>query len=337
MFYEMCEHPMRMFRDKKMFASFYFSGTKQVLASKLWKKNIALEKAKKRGNVQGFQFCNNAESNERIKAGIHGQDPFFLCRYGATEITTCGVKEIISIGARRLFGTDALHKGKMNSGIFPENEEIMHNFCTIYEHSLGLADMNCFWGGVILEDYVLSKYLQKSCVQVAMRSLEPFQYESPWTAALEGKRVLVVHPFSELIEEQYKKRGSLFENKKILPEFDLVTVKAVQSSGEASPSEWKDWFEALNYLYEQCMETDFDVALLSCGGYAVALGAKLKEAGKKVIVLGGMLQLIFGIKGERWERSRPDIVALYNDSWIRPGDKYALKGSNNMVDGKAYW
>lgn len=46
------------------------------------------------------------------------------------------------------------------------------------------------------------------------------------------EKVVVVHPFAELIEKQYKeKKLMLFENKDVLPEFDLRTVKAVQSLG----------------------------------------------------------------------------------------------------------
>ena len=135
-----------------------------------------------------------------------------------------------------------------------------------------------------------------------MRALEPFPYDEPWTMALRGKKVLVVHPFAELIESQYRNRHAIFPEKKILPDCELMTVKAVQSSGKTYPEGVNDWFEALDILYNRCMKKDFEVALVSCGSYAVPLAARLKHAGgKKVIVPGGMMQLMFGIKGARWE------------------------------------
>ena len=50
---------------------------------------------------------------------------------------------------------------------------------------------------------------------------------------LENKKVLIIHPFIDTILSQYNFREKIFENKDILPKFDIETVKAVQSlSGE---------------------------------------------------------------------------------------------------------
>ena len=199
------------------------------------------------------------------------------------------------------------------------------------------ADLNAYWGSVLMEEYLIDKTMRKDCVQYAMRALEPFQYGEPWTEALRGQNVLVVHPFAELIEKQYLRRGEIFPEKEILPDFNLTVVKAVQSSGETVPQEYQNWSEALDALYARCMEREFDVALLSCGSYAVPLASRLKDSGKKAVVLGGMMQLMFGIKGSRWEASRPDIVAMYNDAWVRAGESDRVKNADKMVDGAAYW
>ena len=49
------------------------------------------------------------------------------------------------------------------------------------------------------------------------------------------------------------------------------------------------------------MKIDFDVAIIGCGAYGFPLAAKLKQAGKQAIHLAGATQLLFGIKGKRWE------------------------------------
>ena len=51
-----------------------------------------------------------------------------------------------------------------------------------------------------------------------LRALEP-TYPHPWSAALAGKRVLVVHPFKTTIERQYARRAELFPGTDILPQF----------------------------------------------------------------------------------------------------------------------
>ena len=45
---------------------------------------------------------------------------------------------------------------------------------------------------------------------------------------------------------------------------------------------------------------DYDVCLIGCGAYGFPLAAHVKHKGKQAIHLGGTLQLLFGIKGNRW-------------------------------------
>lgn len=74
--------------------------------------------------------------------------------------------------------------------------------------------------------------LLKDVTFVQREVQNPFFAKHPWSKALEGKKVLVVHPFADLIEHQYyNKREKLFTNPEILPKFDLKTITAVQSIG----------------------------------------------------------------------------------------------------------
>ena len=80
--------------------------------------------------------------------------------------------------------------------------------------------------------------------------LYPKSGVKPWTAALKGKKVLVVHPFSESIKKQYENnRLHIFERQfeadDMLPEFELHTIKAVQTLAGEGDNRFKTWFEAL--------------------------------------------------------------------------------------------
>jgi hypothetical protein len=83
---------------------------------------------------------------------------------------------------------------------------------------------------------------------------------------------------------------------------------------------------------------DFDIALIGCGAYGMPLAAFIKkELNKQAIHMGGCLQLLFGIKGKRWETDsfKWDKI-LYNDAWVRPTDD--LKPSNyKKVEDGCYW
>lgn len=65
---------------------------------------------------------------------------------------------------------------------------------------------------------------------------------------LEGKKVLVVHPFAEDIQSKYNNhRTDIWKDPDVLPEFKLITYKSVQSMlGLKTP--YKSWFDALNKM-----------------------------------------------------------------------------------------
>lgn len=327
----------RMLRYPKIMADFYVTNFIKFSLDKITKRNIWLDHAKKTGASVARPFIPNEEFNEVIKKKLDSNEPFFCCRYGNSELTACFYALLRKRGILDNINSKLLKTAKSGPGVFPEKEDVYLKFADTYVEALGNADMNAYWGNVLMEEFMIRSYIKKDCTQYAMRALEPFQYDNPWTNSILGRSVLVIHPFAELIESQYKKRDTLFPGKRILPDCDLKTVKAIQSSGETVPQEFQNWNDALDALYEQCMKQDFQVALLGCGSYAVPLASRLKNSGKQVIILGGMMQLMFGIKGQRWETSSPDIVTLYNDSWVRAGEADRVKDADKMVDGAAYW
>lgn len=337
MYLSVVKNPFRMMKNPEMFFHFYCVNLIKIAVAKCLSCNICLEHAQKRKYALRRPFLHNEEFNEQLKKKILSNKPFFCCRYGNSELTACFYAQLRENGLTSAISEKHLKTAKSGPGVFPEKEDMYLEFSKVYYNALESADFNAYWGSVLMEEYLLSKILSDNCAQMAMRALEPFQYDVPWTVALTGKKVLVVHPFANLIAEQYKRRNEIFPEGKILPDFQLVTVAAVQSSGETVPEEYSNWIEALEALYEKCCTMDFDVALIACGSYAVPLAAKLKECGKQSIVLGGMMQLMFGIKGARWEKSRPDIVALYNDAWVRADESLRVKDADKMVDGPAYW
>ena len=63
------------------------------------------------------------------------------------------------------------------------------------------------------------------------------------------------------------------------------------------------------------------------------LGAFCKDMGKKAIHIGGATQILFGIKGKRW-----DSCGYYNEHWVRPSADETPKGVERFEHGTfAYW
>ena len=56
---------------------------------------------------------------------------------------------------------------------------------------------------------------------------------------------------------------------------------------------------------------------------------------RPAVQLGGALQLLFGIRGRRWEAS-PRFQQLMNSRWVRPSLAETPAGAD-QVDGRCYW
>jgi len=224
----------------------------------------------------------------------------------------------------------------INSGFFPgppPSVQDIEKFCRVYLKYIPLMDMCGRY-----EYYEKLIPFNKECRFVQLETLYPFFVKQPWIKALEGKNVLVVHPFKDSILSQYNNRKVLFTDSSFLPDFKSLTViKAVQTlAGEISP--FINWFYALDYMKSQINQVEFDIALIGCGAYGLPLAGYCKEIGKKAIHLGGGLQLLFGIKGKRWEEqyNNPCYRDMFNSNWVYPLASERIKNAHD-VEGACYW
>lgn len=220
-----------------------------------------------------------------------------------------------------------------NAGFFPPTEDMLSRFCEMMLEDAKEVDLLESW---LAGETHLVSYLTR-CAPVTAEIMGPYFLKNPWTRALKGKKVLVVHPFAESIEKQYIKREYLFANPDVLPAFELKTIKAVQSIGGNAAH--KDWFDALQSMKTKINNTDFDICIIGCGAYGFPLAAHVKRIGKKSVHLAGMTQLLFGIWGTRWEKenySKYNYKALYNEYWTRPMNS-ERPAESEKVEGGCYW
>ena len=146
--------------------------------------------------------------------------------------------------------------------------------------------------------------------------------------------MLAIHPFEESIRAQFRKRELLFADPRVLPPFELKTLKAVQSLG-GEANRFASWFEALDWMKEQVSATDFDVAIIGAGAYGMPLAAHVKRLGKQAVHMGGGSQILFGIRGKRWDE-HDRFQHLFNEHWIRPLPSEA-PSNFKQVEAGCYW
>lgn len=218
-----------------------------------------------------------------------------------------------------------------NAGFTPATEENLVKFGEMMCEDLAQTDILI----KLCREEEAYEHLCPDAKRIDLTSAEPFFATVPWTQALKGKKVLVVHPYAQTITMQWSKRELIFPDG-MMPDFELLTIKAVQTvAGEKS--EFKDWFEALEWMKSEISKVDFDICLIGCGAYGFPLAAHVKRLGKKAVHLGGSTQLLFGVKGHRWERDKTlPFSNMFNEYWVRPNEKETPKNANS-VEGGCYW
>ena len=285
----------------------------------------------------GRPLLNTRQASDFIRSHIEQNQPLMACRYGGDELNVTSATAAYQNGISRTLITKHHNLRYIydSAGVFPEGEETLLKFGQVMLECSSEIDLLGVWYN-IMEDYVVKKYAPKTVQFTHLRNLEPwYDPEHPWTASLKGKRVLIISPFVSTMKAQYEKRDSLFPGTDILPECDIQFFKAVVSGGGQKDERFNDWFEALDYMYDKAMEIGFDVVILGCASYGFPLAARFKKAGKAAIQLGGATQLLFGIKGSRWD-NHPIISKLYNDAWVRLSkDEYF--SDINLVEKGCYW
>lgn len=275
-------------------------------------------------------FLNREETNQQIAQGLSKADPLMICRIGANEAFTMRTFEFDHNKNKK----KALQQLCNCAGFFPEEEKYAYQFLETMKKAYQEVDI-C---GVLecpFDDYFIHKYMRRNCKITLLHCLEPFLLAEPWTMKLQNKKVLVIHPFEQSIRKQYAKREMLFSTPNLLPEFELLTLKAVQTAAGEKDERFTTWFEALEYLRDEAYKIDFDIALIGCGSYGLPLAAEIKKMGKQAIHLGGGLQILFGIKGRRWDEN-PMINQFYNEHWIYPDESETPKASS-LVENSCYW
>lgn len=285
------------------------------------------------------------EAGSLIKETLEKNAPCMIARYGSNEMSAIvnyigtqnqqrSVCEYIKGKQVEWWWRDVVIKHmQSNAGFFPSTPQTLEEYARLCIEDSKQVDVLGSW---LKEEFYLEKY-HPNCKKVRLRYLEPdftsLQPDKEWTSALAGKRVLVVHPFEETINNQYKLRKKLFLSENLIPEFELITLKAVQSIGGASV--FKSWFDALDYMKSKMDQIDYDICIIGCGAYGFNLAAHAKRTGHKAIHLGGATQLLFGIIGKRWE-DRDYYKDIINQYWCRPQNN-EKPNSANKVEGGCYW
>lgn len=220
---------------------------------------------------------------------------------------------------------------RINAGFFPISDVMLDRFSELMRECMTNVDVLGSWRPE--ENEVIN--MMPQCIRVPLHGLEPYYFEKTWMPALEGEKVLVIHPFEDTIRKQHARLYNLFANPEMAPHYELKTIKAVQSIAGNKPEGFETWFEALDWMKGEIDKTDFDIAIIGCGAYGFPLASYVKQIGKKAIHLGGATQYLFGIVSNAAEQNL-QLKSLINSSWVRPTKEETPSGIEK-VENSRYW
>src|SRR5207237_192469 len=80
--------------------------------------------------------------------------------------------------------------------------------------------------------------------------------------------------------------------------------------------------DLLGEIEQRVDEHDYDVALIGAGGLGVPLATLVRSRGRVGISLGGALQVLFGVFGERWHSRESWQERYFTDAWVNMPARY---------------
>jgi hypothetical protein len=305
-----------------------------------------------RGRYKQFYGINTRDFKSHALVNLRGQDvsdiiseairkknPFMLSRFGSVEIGWYVQYKLLSMS----YTSRVLSFIKCKTSTWQQTGRIIDNmtfvpksinateaFIDTMDMAIPQIDLLGSWlkleqsVHVKLSDYAKFAYLL---------DIEPYYHKTPWSESLAGKKVLVIHPMVKSIEQQYNKRTMLFENRNLLPEFELITLQAKYFDDPV----YDTWLKIYLFYLEEIYKMDFDVAIIGCGSWGMPVAAQIKKMGKIAIHLGGATQLLFGIIGTRWETLYPGFKERFvNEHWVRPMHEETPGWAKNY-ENNTYW
>jgi hypothetical protein len=220
----------------------------------------------------------------------------------------------------------------LNVGLFPKTNDAIDRFCEALidaTSDVDLLGVQGFPG----EDKVINSFARQAKI-VPQRALEPWYCERPWSSFFAGKRVTVLSPFARTIARQFAHRDKIWSDPRILPEFELRTVAMPLSPALRKPEE-PDWEVRMKRLVDQIEAAPYDVLVAGAGGVSLLLAVHARRTGRIGIHMGGPTQVLFGVRGRRWDDD-PFFQEKINAFWVRPsGDETPTEAWR--IENGCYW
>ncbi len=239
------------------------------------------------------------------------------------------------------FAVATAHRGLRHAGVFPADAAFAHDFAARFADAVRRFDSLGVTDDVPSIDRIVVHHGLDHPVHFSAHEPDrssPADDASCWLHHLRGRRVLIVCPFADLLAERatretfeavWAKTGKRW--------FEPASVSGIELPYGFEPATQRRFDTCLDLLDDVCARidaTDYDVALIAVGGLGALIAAHVKARGRVGISLGGHLQALFGVLGERWRKREEWQRSYINDAWIDMPARYRPDSSLTDED---YW
>ena len=232
-----------------------------------------------------------------------------------------------------------------NAGLWPDSNKTLHDWSVyMVKHVLPHMDGLAQWWNDEQESAIFEAYAPQAHIQRGIDWFEPWREGHAWTKVIPaGTKIAVVTPFVESVAAQVPHLNQLFAEP-IWQEPNIIPIKTgcsplYDATSEAAwPAEIRagGWRFAVNDVVKRVVESGARVAIVGCGALSLPIVAALKQHGLVAIHTGGVTQMIFGIRGDRWVKD-PKFSALCNgEYWTNPRPSETPLHAKTIERG-CYW
>jgi hypothetical protein len=216
-----------------------------------------------------------------------------------------------------------------NAGLWPDSNKTLQDWATHMEkHVLPQIDLVAQWWNAEYEGTVFRAWAPQAKVIDGIDWFEPWRPGHEWTREIPaGTKVAVVSPFHESIAAQAPNINKLFESpiwQEPLPEIIPIRTGCSPIYDSTSDAAWSaeiraaDWRLAVVHVVKQVVASGAKVALVGCGALSLPIVIALKKQGVIAIHTGGVTQMIFGIRGDRWVKDPKFTALCEREHWVSP-------------------
>jgi len=242
-----------------------------------------------------------------------------------------------------------------NAGFWSPNQTSIHDSLDLWAQdileALSNLDAVVSWSpsAKTQELQILNQY-SPNAKKIVLRALEPYYTpEYQYTTKMTKGPIAVVSPFAESIKKQWSIIHEVFPPIGLAGQMwpqnqTLIPIRAPYGPAMTQANLSLSWsidilnegpLQAIQYLADQVSQSGAKYALVGIGALSLLLVHELKKRHIVAIHTGGGTQIMFGIKGNRWQ-NHSVISNFFNPSWTKPSQN-EIPSEAQKVERSCYW